>query len=63
MTRLIEHKESRPVEIKIGNDSKWICQCGLSNHKPYCDGSHKQCSGEEEGKVYRYKEGKREEIQ
>jgi len=38
--------------------------CGLTKNKPFCDGSHKACQDEEEGKTYRYLEdGSREEIQ
>ena len=50
------------VEIKIGGESKWICMCELSKNKPFCDGSHKLCSGEVDGKTYKYENGKRIEV-
>ena len=41
MTRLVKSDHVGPVEVKVGTESKWICMCGLSKNKPYCDGSHR----------------------
>ncbi len=63
MARLVKHEAQGPQEIKIGNESKWICMCGLSKNKPFCDSSHKQTHTEEPGKLYKYNEsGQRTEI-
>lgn len=62
MTRLIKHEEKMPMEVKIGNESKWICMCGLSKNKPFCDGSHKQTESEEGGKLYKYTNMERTEV-
>lgn len=62
MTRIIKVEDKHPQEIKVGIESKWICRCGLSKNLPFCDGSHKQCQEEEEGKVYVYEEGKKKEV-
>ncbi len=52
------------MEVKVGNESKWICMCGLSNNQPFCDGTHKKTKDEQEGKVYQYNpDGSRTEIQ
>jgi CDGSH-type Zn-finger protein len=52
------------MEVKVGNESKWICMCGLSNNQPFCDGSHKKTADEQAGKIYRYnQDGTRTEVQ
>jgi CDGSH-type Zn-finger protein len=64
MVRYVRREDRGPKEVKIGNISKWVCMCGLSNNQPFCDGAHKKTLDEEEGKVYRYNpDGTRTEMQ
>ena len=64
MTRLVRKEDRGPMEVKVGNESKWICMCGLSNNQPFCDGTHKKTKDEQEGMVYQYNpDGSRTEIQ
>lgn len=52
--------DEEELEDQGGNVA--ICQCGLSADKPFCDGSHRQTEGEEEGVLYRYDEDGEREI-
>jgi CDGSH-type Zn-finger protein len=54
---------NQPLEIKPQQKSVWICMCGLSKNQPFCDGSHKKVTDEENGKTYEYdSEGHRTEV-
>lgn len=54
MARLVKHEEMGPYEVPEGTElPAWICGCGLSKNKPFCDGTHKRCR-DEAGQLYTY---------
>jgi CDGSH iron-sulfur domain-containing protein 3 len=55
MARLVRHEEMGPYEIPEGTELPvWICGCGLSKNKPFCDGTHQKCRDEKQGETYSY---------
>jgi len=57
MARVVKHDAQAPYEIPEGTELPiYICGCGLSKNKPYCDGSHKRTRAEAAGEVYEYDE-------
>ncbi len=62
MARLVKFTEKGPKKVDAGNETLYLCMCGLSKDFPFCDGSHKKTRDEEEGKIYVYDENGRIEI-
>jgi CDGSH-type Zn-finger protein len=55
MARIVKHEKNAPYEIPAGTDlPAYICGCGLSKNKPFCDGTHKRTRDENPGETYAY---------
>ena len=52
--RLIPLEADGPIRIDPQDKPVFVCACGLSQNFPFCDGAHKACKSEEDGKVYVY---------
>jgi len=55
MARLVRHDKNAPYEIPAGTElPAYICACGLSKNKPFCDGTHRKTRDENPQEVYSY---------
>lgn len=62
MARLAYNDKKEPYELKDAKAPLWVCGCGLSKNKPFCDGSHKRCQDEEHNALYLYDDKSRVKI-
>ena len=51
MARLVRHDATGPLEFSPQKPKVWLCQCGLSQNLPQCDGSHKKTAAETPGEL------------
>ena len=54
MARFVIHEEKGPFKISAIEEPAFICMCGLSKNKPYCDNSHMKTLDEEDEVTYIY---------
>lgn len=54
MARLVRHDRQGPYPVTVGGQTVYICGCGLSSNKPFCDGSHKKTLDEQPNEVFVY---------
>ncbi len=55
MARLVRHDKSGPYEVPAGTElPAYICGCGLSKNKPFCDGTHRKTRDENPAELYSY---------
>lgn len=51
-----------PEDIDEEKGDVAVCCCGLSDDYPFCDGSHRETSDEDEDTRYKYVDGERHEV-
>ena len=64
MARMVKHERNSPYEIAAGTELPvYICACGLSKNKPFCDGTHRRTRDEDQQGEYVYDEAGRVKVE
>ncbi len=64
MARLVKHERNKPFPVTTKDgETLYMCACGLSKNKPFCDGSHKATADEAPNQLYVYDGSKRIKIE
>ena len=67
MAREVTHTARGPLRL-TGDDiddehgDVAVCLCGLSDERPFCDGSHRRTEDEPEGELFKYVDGERRPV-
>jgi CDGSH iron-sulfur domain-containing protein 3 len=63
MARMVKHERNLPYEVPEGTELPlYICACGLSKNKPFCDGSHRRTKDENLAETYVYDDNGRVQV-
>ncbi len=63
MARIVKHERNLPYEVPEGTELPlYICGCGLSKNKPFCDGSHRKTRDEADDGLYVYDDAGRAQV-
>ncbi|HCA28001.1 MAG TPA: iron-binding protein [Betaproteobacteria bacterium] len=63
MSRLVKCTKNEPTPVTVGDETVYICACGLTAAPPFCDGSHEMTADETPGKLCWYdKHGFRNDV-